>query len=470
MTVAAAESHVFQGYVGKQKAIAKDGHGVLMTIEKNGKEYKDVIDAISGAAVASLGWADPDVPDIVNAALKKHTYSYPSIIANEEAEKLAKFYIDNSPPGAFASALWTCSGSESTENALKIIRQYWMERGQPKKIKVISRECSYHGFTLGAISVGDTPRGAAFKELMIDQENVCLKMPRCWPYRDMKDGETEEEYTQRLLDVLEKMILDNGADTVSAVLVETLPGSSLGTPVPSKGYLKGIRDLCNKYDVVFMLDEVMCGTGRANPNGKLNCWENFLAPGDGPDIQTVGKTLGSGYVTIAGVLISPKILDAYINGTGLILGAQTYHSHAFNCGTALGIQKKILANGLTKNIFENGNLLGAKLQEALLNKPDNCVGDVRGLGGFWSIEFVKNKETKEPFPPEMKIGARFADIAIEKGFNIMGMTGADKYGGTWDIALFGPSFIITKDEVDTLVERVIEAVNALSKQLKAEVK
>lgn len=468
MTVTPVKSQVFQGYVGKEKAFAKNGKGIFMTIEKDGKEYRDVIDAVSGAAVASLGWGDPDVPEIVNEALKKHTYSYPGLVANEAAEKLAKFYIDNSPPGAFASALWTCSGSESNENALKIIRQYWLEKGQPKKTKVISRECSYHGFTLGAISIGNTPRGAPFKDLMINQEEVCLKMPRCWPYRDMKEGETEEEYSQRLLNVLEKMILDNDPETVSAVIVETLPGSSIGTPVPPKGYLKGIRDLCNKYDVLFMLDEVMCGTGRANPNGKLNCWENFLAPEDGPDIQTVGKTLGSGYVTIAGVLISPKVLDAYVNGSGLILGAQTYHSHAFNCGTALGIQQKILKNGLTKNVFENGNLLGKKLQEALLDDPNNFVGDVRGLGGFWTIEFVKDKKTKEPFAPEKKVGPRFSDIALENGFNIMGVSGADNYGGNWDLALFGPSFIITKEEVDLLVERVVSAVHDLTKQLRAE--
>lgn len=465
MTVESSPSHVFQGYVGKQKSYAKDGKGMYMTIVKDGKEHKGVFDAISGAAVASLGWGDPDIPAIINDALSKHTYSYPSLIANEEAEKLAKFYIDNSAPGAFASALWTCSGSESTENAMKIIRQYQLERNKPKKIKVISRECSYHGFTLGAISVGDTPRGAPFKDLMVNQEDVCIKMPRCWPYRDMKEGETEEEYTQRLLDVLEKIILDNDPETVSAVCVETLSGSSIGTPVPPKGYLKGLRDICNKYDLVFMLDEVMCGTGRINPNGKLNCWENFLAPEDGPDIQTVGKTLGSGYVTIAGILVSPKILDAYVQGSGLVLGAQTYHSHAFNCATALGIQKKILEKGLTKNIFENGNLLGKKLQAALLSDPDNFVGDVRGLGGFWSIEFVKDKKTKEPFPAELKVGPRFGDIALEHGVNVMAIGGADNYGGTWDICLLGPSFIITKDDVEVLVTRLTAAVQALAKEL-----
>lgn len=135
-------------------------------------------------------------------------------------------------------------------------------------------------------------------------------MPVAYTYRYKEKYESEEDYSKRLLDILEAKIIQNSPDTIAAVIVETLPGSSLGTTPPPKGYLKGIRTLCNKYDLIFYLDEVMCGTGRSNPNGRLNCWENFLDPEDAPDIQTVGKTLGSGYVTIAGVLIGPKIKEA----------------------------------------------------------------------------------------------------------------------------------------------------------------
>lgn len=463
--VAQLQSNVFHTYVAEKKVHARDGKGIYLTIEKNGEVYEGVIDAVTGAAVGALGWADPDVPDIVSEALKKHTYSFPGFICNEQAEKLAQFYIKNSPEGVFSSALWTCSGSESNENALKIIRQYQKERGKPNKIKVISRENSYHGFTLGASSISDNSISNGFKDIMIDQKNLCLKMPRCFPYRDMKDGETEEQYTQRLLDTLEKMIIDNDPETMSAVIVETLPGSSIGTAVPPKGYLKGIRDICNKYDVVFMLDEVMCGTGRCNPNGKLNCWENFLAPEDAPDIQTVGKTLGSGYVTIAGVLVGPKIVNAYLAGSGLVIGAQTYHSHGFNCATALGIQEKIQKKGLTANIFKNGNLMGQKLKNALLNNSNSIVGDVRGIGGFWTVQFVKNKETKESFPYDLQVATRFSNIAVKNGLNIMGLTNTDD-SGSWDIALYAPSFIITEEDVEKIVERTVKSVADLQKELK----
>ncbi|KAM3160270.1 hypothetical protein ACU8KH_06611 [Lachancea thermotolerans] len=462
---APTESYVFQGTINKKMPQVLRGKGVRMTIKKDGKVYEDVIDGVTGAAVGALGWGDEEVLPIINKAASENTYSFPSLIGNQASEDLAKFYIDRSPKGAFSAALWCCSGSESNENALKIIRQYQQERGRPEKIKIISRDTSYHGFTLGALSISNCSRFNAFKEICIPQE-LCLKMPACYPYRYQKKGETEEEYSQRLLDTLEKMIVDNDPNTVSCVIVETLPGSSLGTAPPPKGYLPGIRALCNKYDVIMMLDEVMCGTGRSNPNGKLNCWENFLDPKDAPDIQTVGKTLGSGYVTIAGVLVGPKIRQAFVEGTNSVFGAQTYSSHGFNCAVALEIQKKIARDGLTENIFKMGNLMGEKLQKALLSE-DNIVGDVRGIGGFWSLEFVKDRATKEWFPVELDVGHRFQDICFQNGLNVMGMQGnADGHNG--DISLLAPAFVITEKDVEDIVEIVIKSVGQLSKELKTE--
>lgn len=461
----ALESHVFNSHVSESKPFAKSGSGIRFNVETPNGTYENVIDAITGAAVGSLGWGDKDVPKMFQNALEKHTYSFPASIINEEAEKLAKFYIENSPEGAFCSALWTCSGSESNENAMKIVRQYQKERGKPNKVKVITRDCSYHGFTIGAMSMGNNVVSDQFLEFQ--NPEIFLKMPRCFPYKDMKEGETEEQYAQRLLDVLEAMILENDPETVSCVCVETLPGSSIGTAPPPKNYLKGLRDLCNKYDIVFMLDEVMCGTGRANPYGGLNCWENFLAPDDAPDIQTVGKTLGSGYVTIAGVLVGPKIMKGYIGGSGLIIGAQTYHTHALNCSVSLQIQEKIKSLGLTKNMFEKGTSLGAKLTEALAG--EDLVGDVRGLGGFWSIEFVKDKKTKTTFSPALKVATRFGEIALKNGLSVMALTcTGSKSAETWDVAMFAPSFIITDAEVDEIVDKTLASVRTLTKELMAE--
>lgn len=466
MTVASLnlKSHVFNAHVAEQKPFAKNGKGIYFDIETSNGTYTNCIDAITGAAVGALGWGDEDIKDFFTEGLEKYTYSFPGSVINEDAEALARFYIENSPKGAFISALWTCSGSESNENALKIMRQYQKERGKPSKIKVITRNAGYHGFTLGAMSMGRNFVSDEFKELQIP--NIFLKMPRCFPYRDMKEGQTEKEYVQSLLDALEKMIIDEDPETVSCVCVETLPGSSLGTAPPPQGYLKGLRDLCNKYDLLFMLDEVMCGTGRAAPNGGLNCWENFLEPCDAPDIQTVGKTLGSGYVTIAGVLIGPKIMEGFIGGSGLIYGGQTYHSHGLNCHVALKIQEKIKRLGLTKNIFEMGNLLGKKLKEALADNP--IIGDVRGIGGFWTMEFIKDKVNKTSFPAELHIGSRFQKIAWNRGISLLCLTCTGAEGETWDIASFAPAYIITEADVDEMVSRAVAAIGDLTKELVAE--
>ncbi|AQZ11943.1 hypothetical protein BZL39_C08750 [Zygosaccharomyces parabailii] len=464
--VAREPSYCFQASVDNVGPQIVGGKGVRIDVEKDGKIYQNILDGITGAAVGALGWKDEEIFEVVNKAVRESTYSYAPLISNKASEELAKFYIDNSPKGVFSAALWLTSGSESNENALRIIRQYYLERGLPEKVKLISRENSYHGFTLGALGISSNPRVEPYKPYIMDQESVALKMPCAYTYRFKKDSETEEGYAQRLLDILEKKILDNGPEKVAAVIVETLPGSSLGTTPPPKGYLKGIRHLCNKYDIIFYLDEVMCGTGRSNPNGKLNCWENFLDASEGPDIQTVGKTLGSGYVTIAGVLIGPKIKEAFVNGSNSINGGNTYSSHEFSCAVALGVQKKIARENLTANIFEMGNLLAAKLRQRLVPE-DNIVGDVRGVGGFQSVEFVKNKETKEVFDPKLNIITRFKNICFENGLIIMGMP-SNPDGSCGDRAIFAPSFIVTEADINEMVDIFVRSVNDFSKTLRQE--
>lgn len=460
MTVEDQKSYIFQAKIDEQVPVVLKGEGTKITVEKDG-ETRELLDGVTGAAVGALGWGDPDVLEMINEAAKVTSYSYPAFIGNKYSEALAKFYIDNSPKGAFAAAQWCGSGSESNENALKIIRQYHMEKGNMKKIKFISRKTSYHGFTTGAMSISDNAKAAAFSDILLPKEQF-LKMDVCYPYRHQKKTETTEAYVQRLLANLEDIITGEDPETVAAVIVETLPGSSLGTSPPPPGYLNGIRKLCNKYDIVMMLDEVMCGTGRVSPNGGLNCWENFLTAEEGPDIQTVGKTLGSGYVTIAGILISPKIRNVFLAGSGRIAGAHTYSGHGFNCLVALKIQEKIKALGLTKNIFEMGNHMGAKLQESLAELP--IVGDVRGLGGFWSIEFVKNKDTKESFPMPLNVTRLVQDKCFDNGLTVMGNQGCN--GGVGDHICIAPHFIVSEDEIETIVSVVTKSVGEIVDELK----
>lgn len=456
------QSRIFQGTVAARVPLVVSGDGIYITVEDlETGERTQLLDAMTGAAVGALGWGDPEVHKIMAEAAKETQYSYPAYLGNDYAEDLAEFYINNSPSGAFASALWTGSGSEANENALKIIRQYFLERDMPKKTKFISRNSSYHGYTIGSLSIGSSARAKMFEDILLPASQ-CIKVDPCYVYRNKLEGETDEEYGTRLIDQFEQTILREGADTVAAIIVETLPGSSLGTTPPPKNYLPGLRALCNKYDIVFMLDEVMCGTGRANPNGGLNCWENWLGEGEGPDIQLVGKTLGSGYVTIAGVLVSPKIHAAYVNGSGTIMGAHTYSGHAFNCRVALKIQERVKELKLTENIFRTGNYLGKQLKEKLSASP--IVGNVRGIGGFWSAELVKDRVTKECFDVDLKVGPNLQKICFSNGVTVMGMQGCNE--GVGDHIMFAPAFTLTHDQADEIVEIVAKSVAQLEESLR----
>lgn len=456
------QTHIFQGKVAEKANTVVGGVGARIAIEAaDTGERWECIDAVTGAAVGALGWADPEVPKYYAEALCNSTYSFTPVVGNNNAEALAQFLIDNSPAGAFDAALFVGSGSEANDNAMKIIRQYYVEKGQPRKTKYIGREVSYHGFTIGAMSLSSGFRLDAFQEICLPRDRFPT-LQVCHPYRDQGDL-TTEQYVAQLLANAEQTILAADPETVASITLETMPGSALGTVPPPPGYLPGIRRLCDKYDILLHLDEVMCGTGRCNDGG-LHCWENFMEPGTGPDIQTIGKTLGLGYVTIAGVLMAPKIKRAYCAGSGLVLGGQTYAGHALNCHVALRIQQRIKALNLTANVFRMGTLLGKRMAARLAECP--LAGSVRGFGGFWTVEFVKNRATKESFPKALDVAHRFADLAYVNGLSVMALQGSNR--GAGDHALFAPAFVITEPEVEQIVVRTEKTLTQLAAQLRAE--
>ncbi|GME81087.1 unnamed protein product [Ambrosiozyma monospora] len=262
--------------------------------------------------------------------------------------------------------------------------------GDDKRYKFVSRTRSYHGYTIGSLSIGDGSRKSPFKPILLSDEQT-PKVTNFYSYRTQKG--TEEEYTKELLAELKQCFIDNDPSTICGVIFETVGGSTIGTPTPPKGYLDGHNAFCDKYGALFMLDEFICGMGRCGYPFSFMHPDFSLSNGTGPDICTVGKTIGSGFVTLAGVLISPKIKKAFDEGSGCIMGAQTYHSHDFNCRVGLAVQKKIYDN----NLIENWRVVGAYLKEQLQIKlKDNkIVGDISGAGDFLSIEAVKDKATKE---------------------------------------------------------------------------
>lgn len=457
-------NYIFEADLKAQKYSVVNGHGVEISArdEETGKVI-DCIDGMTGAAVGALGWKDPDIPGYFAEGLRQTNYSFTAVLGNDHAQALSKFIIDNSPPNAFAASLFVTSGSEANDNAMKIMRQYFVEKGKPRKTKFISRENAYLGFSIGSMSLSRGMRSDLFKEIILPRSQ-CPTLDACYPYRE-QGSLTTEEYVEKLLKQAEKVILEEDPETIAGISLETLPGATLGTVPLPKGYSSGIRDLCDKYDILLHLDEVICGMSRCNPNGGLHCWENYLQPGKGPDIQTIGKTLGSGYVTIAGVLISPKVKNGFLLGSGKVIGGQLYNCHSLNCYVALKIQEKIKQQKLSQNIFAMGNLLGKLLQEQLSECP--IVGDVRGLGGFWSIEIVKDKATKESFPLSLDMCGQAAELALQNGVTTLNIQGCNG-GVEGDLILFGPAYVITEEVVRELVKRVVRSFGQLVEKLKDE--
>lgn len=466
-----AKSYVFQKKIAEKGLIAvgskNDGMYLILEDPSTG-ERKVVLDGISGAAVCSLGHNDPEITSQFTKWAEETPYTFGAYYGNNAAEELGKFMCDKSK-GAFESCLWTQSGSEATENAIKIMRQYHLERGDDKRYKIISRFQSYHGFTLGALSVGDGTRKPPFKPILLSDEQT-PKMPQLYPYRDWTADMTEEAYTKHLLEQAEKVFIDNDPSTISGVIVETVGGSTIGTPTPPKGYLDGLKALCHKYGALFMLDEVMCGLGRCGYDFTYMHPEFGLTTG-GPDILSVGKTIGSGFVTLAGLFFSPVVCKVFSEGSGSIMGGQTYHSHAFTCRVGLAVQQKIVRDNLVENVRVVGGYLKEQLKEKL--KDSKIAGDVRGAGNFISVEIVKDKSTKEYFDPKLAVGPTLHKRIFDKGVIVMGASGTVgyEYHGLNNVTCYGdhitvgPAFTFKKEHADIIAKAITESVFELEKEL-----
>jgi adenosylmethionine-8-amino-7-oxononanoate aminotransferase len=455
------ESQVFQRVISEKAPILSKADGMYITIEDpTTGEERTIIDAMTGAAVGSLGHGDADIINAMTEAAKTSNYAFGLYLGNRASEELSKFMIEHSPKDHFASCLWVGSGSEANENAMKIIKQYYLEKGDTKRYRFISRKNAYHGFTIGSLSIGDGIRKVDFKDILLSEEQT-PKVSACYPFRGVKEGVTEEQYTKLLLDELEQKFIDCDPSTVAGVFFETVGGSSFGTVPPPKGYLDGAKAICEKYGALLCLDEVMVGLGR---NGKYHAYESFMESGSGPDLMTIGKTIGSGYVTLAGVMISPKVKNAVVEGSNKANGAQTYHCHEFNCAVGLAVQKKLWE----QDLFAKGGAVGEYMMEQIAEKTKDSkvVGDIRGLPLFFSLEFCDPK-TKEFLEPKFGFAYKVQDKCLENGITTMSLQGTA--GSTTDaegniVALgdhisIAPAYIITKKEADIIIDALVKSIS-----------
>ena len=349
------------------------------------------------------------------------SYCHSLFYATDAAEKLAGFLVD-STHGEMAKAFFISSGSEANEAALKLARQYHLEKkpSEPERTHFIARSQSYHGTTLGALAAGGHVARRKMYEPILSLNSS--RVSPCYRYRNEDVLEHEIAYVRRLEAELEAEFQRIGPAKVAAFIAEPVVGAALGCVPAARGYFEAVRRVCDRHGALLILDEIMCGAGRVGPEpterypDPLHAWQDPSINAV-PDIQTLGKGLGGGYMPIAAMLANRKVIKALSGGTGSFSHGQTYQGHPVACKAGLEVQTIIRQDRLVANVRKQGKLLGELLKEKLGSHP--AVGDVRGKGLFWGIEFVKDKNTKETFEPSEGVAMGVHELGKIRRFNML---------------------------------------------------
>jgi len=435
-------THVIHRSLRAAPPVAMGGEGVWL-IDAAGKRY---LDASGGAAVSCLGHGHPDVRAAMHAQIDALAYAHTGFFTSESAEQLADHLAAHAPDG-MTNVYFVSGGSEAMEAALKLARQHFVEIGQPERTLFIGRRQSYHGNTLGALAVGGNEwRRKQFAPLLVD----VLRVSPCYAYRDQRAGESEAQYTQRLLDELDATIVAAGPRKVIGFCAETVVGATLGAVPPTTGYFKGVRELCDRHGVLFIADEVMCGMGRT---GTLHAVEQ---EGVIPDLMIVAKGLGGGYQPIGAVLAHERVIEPLRLGSGLFQHGHTYLGHPTACAAALAVQRAIERDGLLASVRERGAQLMASLTRRV--GAHAHVGDIRGRGLFVGVELVADRASKAPFDPAKKLHAAIKARAFANGLLVYPMGGTID-GQRGDHVLIAPPFIASEAEIESIVERLAQSID-----------
>lgn len=445
-----SETRILHRKTGPRPPLAVSGAGPIIR-DSTGKEY---IDASGGAAVSNLGHGHPDILAAMRQQMDSLEYAHTTFFTTESAEALADDLVSNAPAGLERVYLIS-GGSEAMETALKLARQYFVEKGEPERTRFVARLQSYHGNTLGALSVGgNLMRRAPFEPILFGTDHI----EPCFAYRHKLPEETDEEYGRRAADALESKLLEVGPETVIGFIAETVVGATAGAVTAAPGYFTRVREICDRYGILLILDEVMSGMGRT---GTLHACEQ---EGVAPDLLTAAKGLGGGYQPIGAVLLTDRIYETIAGGSTTFMHGLTYIGHPVACAAALAVQQVIRRDGLLENVRRQGERLQSRLEQRFGNHAH--VGDIRGRGLFRAIELVVERADKTPFPPTDRLAARIHRHAMERGLCVYPGSGTAD-GRLGDHVLIAPPFIVDGAIVDAIVERLGDAVDTVVSQLAA---
>ena len=437
-------SHIFPRHTKDIPPTASFGEGCYL-IDDKGKRY---FDGSGGAAVSCLGHGDQEIISAIKNQVDKLAFAHTRFFTSDPAEKLADLLIKNAP-GDIDRVYFVSGGSEAVEASIKLARQYHLEKGDHNRKHIIARRQSYHGNTLGALAVGGNEwRRKQFSPLLINISHIAP----CYEYIDKSDSESSFDYGQRAAQELEDEILRLGKDEVIAFIAEPVVGATLGAVPAVKGYFTRIREICDKYGVLLILDEVMCGMGRT---GYLFACE---AEDIVPDILCIAKGLGAGYQPIGAMLCSSKIYDAIKHGSGFFQHGHTYIGHPVATAAGLAVVTALLDRGLIDQVKKMGDKLNLALKQELGQHPN--VGDIRGRGLFQGIELVEDRETKKPFASSMAMSKKIKDLAFNAGLICYPMSGT-RDGINGDHILLAPPYIINDSQIEEVVGKLSLSISQL---------
>ena len=417
------------------------GEGAYL-IDKKGKKY---LDACGGAVVSSIGHGVKEVVDALKAQLDSVEFAHTSQFTNPAQEELAGLLAELAP-GGINHAYFVSGGSEAVESAIKMARAYWVQMGRPEKWMVIGREQSYHGNTLGALAAGGNPWRRALYEPMLYQRP---RVAPCFCYR-CPFNKDPAHCALECAEDLERAILEVGPEKVSAFIAEPVVGATAGALVPHDGYFRRIREICDRYDILLIADEVMTGMGRTGKWFAMRHW------GVVPDMICLAKGLAAGYVPIGATLVHDRIVDTFHNRRNVFQHGHTYMGHPLAAAAGVAVIRYIKQHGLIEKSEKMGEELMRRLREALGAHPN--VGDIRGKGLFIGVEFVADRATKAPLEPELGFARLLGDTAFGLGLIVYPMSGTID-GRHGDHVLIAPPFVITKAQTGRLVELLVKALD-----------
>ena len=404
-----------------------------------GHDGRRWLDMSGGAAVSCLGHSHPDVVEAICQQARTLAFAHTAFFTHGPQEQLAAdIRARFGDPQALV--YFSSGGSEANETALKMAWQYWVARGEPARKQIVSREHSYHGNTLGTLSVSGNPqRRAASAAPLLDWPRIAP----CYPLREQAPGETPDAYAQRAADALEAAISTAGPDRVAAFICEPVVGSSLGVVPASTGYLERVRAICDRHEGLWIADEIMCGSGRTGT------WFAFEQDGARPDIVTLAKGIAGGYQPLAATVIAGHVANV-LREAGFAHG-HTYIGHPVACAAGLAVQRVIERDGLLARCRQIGAQFGAALQERFQDHPH--VAEVRGRGLFWGLELVSDRDSLAGFSAAGPLDAALRNAALEEG--LVCYPGSILVNGEQvPHVMLAPPMTASEDELAECIERL----------------